>query len=172
MVKKYISNHFHLNFAHFDAGRREKLMEARIKFLQNQGRSVTEVQSPRLPSAERFEYSPYIPIALQGQHPIIRLLDDEAKKEEEDFQKKDVFVPKPYMSPNVFLPAYLEVSYRSCTGCFVRMPQVKKDGKMEIPSPYAPDIHEQTGMFYARFAKKASQRGYTKYKLFQSKRRT
>ena len=78
-------------------------------------------------------------------------------------------MPKPYMAPNVFLPAYLEVSYRSCTGCFVRMPQVKRNGKMEIPSPYGPDIHEQAGMYYARFAKKALKGGYRGYRLFWSK---
>lgn len=86
-----------------------------------------------------------------------------------EFQRNDAFRPKPFMAPNVYLPAYLEVSYRSCTGCFVRMPQVKKDGKTEIPSPYQPWVHEQAGMYYTRFAKKALKGGYRGYKLFWSK---
>ena len=78
-------------------------------------------------------------------------------------------MPKPFMAPNIYLPPYLEVSYRSCTGCFVRMPQIKKDGLAEIPSPYPEIVHEQTGMYYTRYAKKALKGGSRGYKLFRSK---
>jgi len=102
------------------------------------------------------------------------LLDKEAQEEEEEFQKYHRFIPKPFMAPNVFLPAYLEVSYRSCTGCFVRLPQLKKDGLMDIPSPYPPEVHERAAMFYARYGhgKERRQSGYRGYRLFANKRKS
>jgi len=141
-------------------------MLQRQKFLQLKGTTLEAVLAR---SKARFEYSPDLPVSEQGRHPLIRLLDAEAKREEREFQRNEAFLPKPFMAPNIFLPAYLEVSYRSCTGCFVRMPHVKQDGKMEIPSPYPPILHEQVGMYYTRFAKKALKGGYRGYKLFWSK---
>lgn len=87
------------------------------------------------------------------------------------FQRTQQFEPKPFMAPMVWLPAYLEVSYRSCTGCFVRLPQIKKDGLMEIPSPYPHDVHRSAGSYYTRYGRGVlrRQRGYRGYRLYWSK---
>jgi hypothetical protein len=168
MVKKYISAHFHKKHLALDVGRRHEMMVNRDMFLRKRGQKLSDVIPERPPLSHLYEFNPYIPIHAQGIHPIFQQLDERARREERFYQKYLKFVPKPFMAAQVFLPAYLEVSYRSCTGCFVRFPQIKRDSLMEIPSPYPANIHEQAGMWYAKYAKKAAryQRGYRGYRLF------
>jgi len=146
-----------------------QMEEARKKHEWRAGKTESEVERPRVPLSERFELDPFTPVERQGLHPIFKLLDKEALEEEELFQKYRRFIPKPFMAPNAFLPPYLEVSHRSCTGCFVRMPQIKKDGLMEIPSPFPPEVHERAAMFYARYGrgKDRRQSGYRGYRQFK-----
>ena len=148
-------------------------MQQRVDFLRRKG-LTSETGLPHRPRlAQLFEYDPFTPIAIQGRHPIFGMLDKEAVREEELYQKYHRFYPKPYITPHIYLPAYLEVSYRSCTGCFVRLPQIKKDGIMEIPSPFPVGVHERAGLYYTRFGKTIlkTQRGYRGYRLFWSKKK-
>jgi hypothetical protein len=145
----------------------------RKEALRKRGQDPREMAPNRVPLALRYEYDPHKPIHLQEIHPIVKVLDRQAKIEDKRYRNHDQFIPKPWMAPNVFLPAYLEVSYRSCTGCFVRKPHVKRDGLMEIPSPYTADILERAGMYYTRFGRRSEKRqsGYRGYKLFWNKRK-
>lgn len=45
------------------------------------------------------------------------------------------FVLPDYAAPHIFVPAYLEVSYATCSAVFVRLPSARP-GVSEIPSPY------------------------------------
>lgn len=148
-------------------GRRRQMMERRVSALAKRGQKLEDVLPKLPPLSHLYEYNPYLPILGQGTHPIFRILDDQARREEAQY-KKERFIPKPFMAPNVFLPAYLEVSYRSCTGCFVRLPHIKNDGLMEIPSPFPADIHERAGMFYVTHGRLANrQSGFRGYKLYR-----
>ncbi|KTW32400.1 ribosomal protein S4 [Pneumocystis jirovecii RU7] len=53
--------------------------------------------------------------------------------------KIERFIPRPYMGPFAFIPAYLEVSYLTCSGIYLRHP-ISQPGKSEIPSPFPPGI--------------------------------
>ena len=48
------------------------------------------------------------------------------------------FVLPDYAAPHIFVPAYLEVSYETCSAVFVRLPTARP-GRSEIPSPYDAD---------------------------------
>jgi len=171
LVKRFISSHFHAKHIPLNTDRRHQMTARRSLYLKKQGKNLESVLPVRPAHSHRFEYSPYTPIEVQGTHPIFRLLDDQARAEEREFQRYEKFNPKPFMAPMVWLPAYLEVSYRSCTGCFVRFPQIKKDGLMEIPSPYPENVHMRAGMFYTRYGRGVwrRQRGYRGYRLYWSK---
>lgn len=172
MVKRFISAHFHANQAELGRLRHERMMNLRETHLKQAGGSLEEVLPSRPPRSPLYEYDPYEPVHKQGIHPIFALLDKQARIEERQFLRNRQFIPKPFMTPNVFLPAYLEVSYRSCTGAFVRLPHIKKDGLMEIPSPYPTSVHERASMFYARYGRRVDRRqsGYRGYRLFWNKR--
>ena len=148
-------------------GRRHQMMAQRAAALERRGQSLEDVKPLPPLGTELYEYNPYIHILDQGSHPILQILDPQARKENALFNKTKRFIPKPFMAPNVFLPAYLEVSYRSCTGCFVRLPQIKKDGIMEIPSPFPADVHERAGMYYVGRGRLKMQRsGSRRYRQF------
>jgi len=168
MVKRFISAEFHTKHLKQNTSRRHEMNTRRALYLKKQHRTLESVRPIRPAYSQFFEYNPYTPVSLQGQHPIFRLLDDQARAEEREYQKREKFVPKPFMAPMVWLPAYLEVSYRSCTGCFVRFPQIKKDGLMEVPSPFPHDIHMRAGMYYTKFGRRNIRRqsGYRGYRLF------
>jgi hypothetical protein len=72
------------------------------------------------------------------------------------------------VTPNIFLPAYLEVSYWICS--FVQLPHVKKDGRMEIPSLFPPEVHARAKIFYARFGRcvELQKHGFRGYRHFQA----
>jgi len=166
MVRTYISDHFHKHTRFLEPVYERDKMLLRASFLNNRGQQL-EAVLPKLPDhSQLFEYSPYEPILRQGRHPLVSLLDIRARREDEAYQKTR-FIPKPFMAPNAFLPAYLEVSYRSCTGAFVRFPHIKRDSLMEIPSPFEPSVHERAGLYYStrgRYRKQgAGFRGYRQY---------
>jgi len=171
LVKRFISSHFHEHSESLAEGRRKAQSLLREIFLKKRGKTLQGVKPIRPPEQHLFEFNPYTPVALQGSSPIFQLLDDEARREERLYQVRDRFIPKPFMTPNIYLPSYLEVSYRSCTGCFVRLPHIKRDGLMEIPSPFPPEVHENAGMFYTQYGRGVyrRQRGYRGYRLFWSK---
>jgi small subunit ribosomal protein S4 len=172
IVKRFISAEFHEKHLALEPYRRQNMESLRNLYLRKQGLSLENILRQRPPYSDMFEYDPYMPIEQQGRHPMYNFLDKQAQREENYFRSHEKFSPKPFMAPNVFLPAYLEVSYRSCTGCFVRLPQIKRDGSMEIPSPFPPDVHERAGMFYSRYGRGVirRQRGYRGYKLLWNKR--
>jgi hypothetical protein len=173
LVKRYISSHFHAKHSEFTDAQREMRTTYRKEALRKRGEDPGIADPHRVHVALRFEYDPERPIHLQETHPIVKTLDRQARMEDKRYRNHEQFFPKPWMAPNVFLPAYLEVSYRSCTGCFVRKPHIKKDGLMEIPSPFPAEIHERAGMYYTRFGRRAEkkQSGYKGYKLFWNKRK-
>jgi len=166
MVKTYISDHFHSHSKFLDPIYERNLMTLRTQVLQDRGQDLQDLLPKRPDYSHVFEYNPFEPILRQGRHPLLVLLDARARREDEVYQKTR-FIPKPFMAPNVYLPAYLEVSYRSCTGAFVRYPHIKRDSGMEIPSPFAPDVHERAGLYYATRGRYRKQgvgfRGYRKY---------
>ncbi|KAF9162258.1 mitochondrial 37S ribosomal protein nam9 [Actinomortierella ambigua] len=59
------------------------------------------------------------------------------------------FVPHKFSQPFLFVPDYLEVNYNTCSVCFLRSP-ISRPGKTEIPSPFAPQVHQLAYEFYAR----------------------
>nr|KAJ3418406.1 mitochondrial 37S ribosomal protein nam9 [Polyrhizophydium stewartii] len=59
------------------------------------------------------------------------------------------FVPKPYMSPWMFTPAYLEVDYKTCSTVFLRTP-VAQPNEVEVPSPLPPTFHQLVFEWYVR----------------------
>ena len=172
-MKRCISAHFHSKHMEFFNKQRQLRDELREQAFLSRGMNPNDAKPNKIPLANRYDYDPHTPIHLQPVHPIFKILDRQAGREDRYYRKNDQFIPKPWMAPNVFLPAYLEVSYRSCTGCFVRKPHIKKDGLMEIPSPYPVDIHERAGMYYTRFGRRADRRqsGFSGYELFWTKRK-
>jgi hypothetical protein len=48
------------------------------------------------------------------------------------------FNPPPYASPHLFIPAYIEPSFTTCSAIFVRHPTARP-GYSEIPTPYDAD---------------------------------
>jgi hypothetical protein len=174
LVRAFLSSDSHKKYDSLNAYRRAHQMEFREVFLRKNGKRLHNVLPVRPPLSHLYEYNPYTPVHQQGMSPIFQFLDKQAQREEKKYQREHKFIPKPFMAPQIYLPAYLEVSYRSCTGCFVRLPQIKKDGMMEIPSPFPPDVHMRAAMFYTRYGRGVirRQRGYRGYRLYWSKQRT
>ncbi|KTW31421.1 hypothetical protein T552_00065 [Pneumocystis carinii B80] len=54
-------------------------------------------------------------------------------------EKIGPYIPRPYMSPFAFVPVYLEVSYLTCSGIYLRHPK-SRQGVSEIPSPFSSGI--------------------------------
>jgi hypothetical protein len=154
----------------FNQARRTSMMKLRAAAIRTRGSSLKSTTPQGTPLSTLYEYNPHVPVALQETHPLLKILDDEAREEDRQWRLTKQFQPKPFMTPNIFLPAYLEVSYWSCTGCFVRLPHVKKDGRMEIPSPFPPEVHARAGMFYARFGRRVElqKHGFRGYRHFQA----
>lgn len=67
--------------------------------------------------------------------------------------KIERFIPRPYMGPFAFIPAYLEVSYLTCSGIYLRHP-ISQPGKSEIPSPFPPEIHSLVYSYYIKRRKR------------------
>ena len=67
---------------------------------------------------------------------------DTAPKEEGYMNKSGTLLTPfnlpPYASPWLFIPAYIEVSFLTCTGIYVRHPTARP-GYSEIPTPYDAD---------------------------------
>jgi hypothetical protein len=172
LVKRFLSSHFHAKHHEFYYKARTIRDQARRMAWIRRGKNPDDLAQTRPPQSHLWEINPYEPVHLQTDHAIFQFLDKQARKEERWFRKNEQFIPKPFMAANVFLPAYLEVSYRSCTGCFVRKPHIKKDGLMEVPSPYPADVHHRAGMYYSKYGRRDDiSSGYGKYKLFWNKRK-
>jgi hypothetical protein len=171
MVKKAISSHFHASALKRAEKIKGALTRLRSVILAERGMQLSEVLYKQLSGTENLEFNPYRPI--QGQnHPIFALLDQQAQEEEEEFQLKQQFHPKPFIGPQIYLPPYLEISFHSCTGCFVRLPHIKADGRMEIPSPFAPYLHARTAMYYTKLGRRDYLRSstYKGYRLYRHHR--
>ncbi|KAI8908843.1 hypothetical protein DFJ77DRAFT_442570 [Powellomyces hirtus] len=58
-----------------------------------------------------------------------------------------------YMAPWMFIPAYLEVDYNTCSTVFLRTPLPQPD-MVEVPSPFPPDWHQLAYEWYSSIVKK------------------
>lgn len=81
------------------------------------------------------------------------MFQNKTLKEDKLSEKDQPFIPKPYMSPFAFVPVYLEVSYLTCSGIYLRHPKSWL-GISEIPSPYPPDIHSLVHSYYIKRRKR------------------
>src|SRR5436305_1587381 len=171
MVKRYISNHFHRQHLKLTESRQKELMNTRRDALERRGLILDDLIVHPPPETVPWEFNPYQSVQSQKLL-IISKLDKQAQKEQKRYEIHERFRPKPFMAPNLYLPAYLEVSFRSCTGAFVRLPHIKKDGLMEIPSPFPEKVHQRAAAYYYRYGRGVRrQGGYRGYKLFWSKRK-
>jgi hypothetical protein len=58
------------------------------------------------------------------------------------------FNPVPYMTPWMFLPAYIEVDYNTCSVVLLRSP-LQQANEVEIPSPFPPRWHQLVYEWYS-----------------------
>ncbi|KAF4566307.1 mitochondrial 37S ribosomal protein nam9 [Pleurotus pulmonarius] len=90
------------------------------------------------PDAIRFFKTP------TGAHdtPLPRLLDQPSSAvtdaPREDNRSLTPFYLPPYASPWMFIPAYIETNFKTCSAIYVRHPTARP-GYSEIPTPYAAD---------------------------------
>ncbi|KND04176.1 mitochondrial 37S ribosomal protein NAM9 [Spizellomyces punctatus DAOM BR117] len=70
-----------------------------------------------------------------------------------DDSGKPIFKRVDYMAPWMFLPAYLEVDYQTCSTVFLRTPLPQPD-QVEVPSPFPPDWHQLVYEWYSSIYKK------------------
>ncbi|KAJ3173131.1 mitochondrial 37S ribosomal protein nam9 [Geranomyces variabilis] len=63
------------------------------------------------------------------------------------------FAAVPYQAPWMFLPAYLEVDYATCSTVFLRSPLPQPD-QVEVPSPFPPEWHQLAYEWYSGIVKK------------------
>jgi hypothetical protein len=70
----------------------------------------------------------------------------------------------PWMSPFMFLPPYLEVSYKTCSLIFLRPPLPQPD-RVEIPSPHPPELHSLAYEWYSGIKKSKTKRPPPNYPL-------
>ncbi|KAG4305376.1 hypothetical protein PORY_000932 [Pneumocystis oryctolagi] len=75
------------------------------------------------------------------------MFQDKSLKNGISLNKIKSFIPRPFMSPFAFVPAYLEVSYLTCSGIYLRHPIFQPD-KSEIPSPFPPGIFFASLLFF------------------------
>ncbi|KAJ3194657.1 hypothetical protein HK101_002246 [Irineochytrium annulatum] len=59
------------------------------------------------------------------------------------------FTEVPFMSPWMFIPPYLEVSYNTCSAVLIRSPLPQPD-HVEVPSPFPPDVHALAFEWYTK----------------------
>ena len=57
--------------------------------------------------------------------------------------------PRPYLSPFIFIPRYLEVNQNICAAVYLRHPVVRP-GQSEVPSPFPPEIAQLAHNWYLR----------------------
>jgi len=69
------------------------------------------------------------------------------------------FTLPPFAAPSIFIPAYLEVSFASCSAVYVRHPSARP-GVSEIPTPYDADgeVMAYTWEWYLRNNRRLSRR--------------
>ncbi|KAJ3080847.1 mitochondrial 37S ribosomal protein nam9, partial [Rhizoclosmatium hyalinum] len=67
------------------------------------------------------------------------------------------FFPLPFMAPWMFIPAYLEVCYNTCSTVFLRTP-LPQPNSVEIPSPHAPDMHALAYEWYSSIKRSKTKR--------------
>lgn len=74
-----------------------------------------------------------------------------------DKTKPGEFKPHPWMAPWMFIPAYLEVNYPTCSTVFLRSPLPQPD-IVEVPSPHPPSVHQLGFEWYSNIkrAKKSN----------------
>jgi hypothetical protein len=58
------------------------------------------------------------------------------------------FNPIPYMTPWMFVPAYIEVDYNTCSVVLLRSP-LQQANEVEIPSPFPPRWHQLVYEWYS-----------------------
>ena len=56
---------------------------------------------------------------------------------------------KHFSAPFMYVPDYLDVNYATCSAVFLREPRQRPD-RVEIPSPWPPQVHALAHEFYAR----------------------
>jgi hypothetical protein len=59
-----------------------------------------------------------------------------------------------YMSPWMFIPAYLEVCYKTCSTVFLRSP-FQQPARVEIPSPLPPRWHQLVHEWYTTLVRRS-----------------
>ncbi|EMR08889.1 ribosomal protein S4 [Pneumocystis murina B123] len=69
------------------------------------------------------------------------MFQNKSLKGNKSLKKIEPYIPRPYMSPFSFVPVYLEVSYLTCSGIYLRHPKSRL-GVSEIPSPFSSDEKE------------------------------
>ena len=62
---------------------------------------------------------------------------------------KTPWEPKPWMSPFVFIPRYLEVNQRICAAVYLRHP-VARPGRSEVPSPFSNTLAQLAFNWYLK----------------------
>lgn len=81
------------------------------------------------------------------------MLQNTSSKSDSPSNKIQPFIPKPFMSAFAFIPAYLEVSYLTCSGIYLRHP-ISRPGISEVPSPFPPDFYSLVYSYYIKRRKR------------------
>ncbi|KAJ3417509.1 mitochondrial 37S ribosomal protein nam9 [Chytridiales sp. JEL 0842] len=68
----------------------------------------------------------------------------------------------PYMSPWMFVPPYLEISYKTHSFIFLR-PPLPQPSVVEIPSPHPPELHSLAYEWYSSIKKSKTRRPPSAY---------
>lgn len=98
---------------------------AAIRFLQEPGSSKAESEGEPSDSEPKTE-----PLGLSQSNPPTKLASTKSSL--------TPFNLPPYASPFIFIPAYAEVSFPTCSAIYVRHPTARP-GYSEIPTPYDAD---------------------------------
>ncbi|ORY38173.1 hypothetical protein BCR33DRAFT_720881 [Rhizoclosmatium globosum] len=113
------------------------------------GKEVVE-RSPSAPESEKAEAAAG---AKEPKEKKLSQLDLLVKKH----PKSLPFFPLPFMAPWMFIPAYLEVCYNTCSTVFLRTP-LPQPNSVEIPSPHAPDMHALAYEWYSSIKRSKTKR--------------
>ncbi|KAI9356552.1 hypothetical protein DFJ73DRAFT_657580 [Zopfochytrium polystomum] len=81
---------------------------------------------------------------------------EEGSAEEGATEEGLPFRPVPWMSPFMFTPAYLEVSYPTTSFVFLRPPLPQPD-RVEIPSPHPPEMHALAYEWYSSIRRRSGE---------------
>lgn len=82
---------------------------------------------------------------------ILKRLIQEELENPEDLSKPYAtpWKPRPYMSPFVFIPRYLEVNQNICAAVYLRHP-VARQGHAEVPTPFSGSLNQLAFNWYLR----------------------